>query len=214
MDLGQQNRETLTMTTQNADQVVSFTEMQHGTAEDYVLLDRLEQEEVVGLADNLIDTLSGLEESLDGYKVTRLQHSLQTATRARRAGADIDWVVAALLHDVGDQLAPFNHGEYAASVLRPYVREEVTWVVTQHGVFQSYYYAHYLGRDRNGRDAFVDHRWYQLCVDFCAQWDQNSFDPDGPIDTLESFVDEVREVFARTPWDPAVIAAGPGILVS
>lgn len=202
------------MTTENADQVVSFTEMQHGTAEDYVLLDRLEQEEVVGLADNLISTLSGLEESLDGYKVTRLQHSLQTATRARRAGADIDWVVAALLHDLGDQLAPFNHAEYAASVLRPYVREEVTWVVAQHGVFQSYYYAHHLGRDRNGRDEFVEHPWYQLCVDFCAQWDQNSFDPDGPIDPLESFVDEVREVFARTPWDPLVIAAGSGMLVA
>lgn len=193
--------------------VVSFTEMEHGTAEDYVLLDRLERAEVAGLADNLIEELRGLEESLDGYQVTRLEHSLQTATRARQAGADIDWVVAALLHDIGDQLAPYNHAEYAASVLRPYVREEVTWVVEQHGTFQSYYYAHHLGRDRNGRDAFADHPWYQLCIDFCSQWDQRSFDPSGPMDPLDSFADDVREVFARTAWDEAVTAAGPGILV-
>lgn len=199
--------------TEHEPNVVSFTEMQHGTEEDYLLLDRLEQEEVAGLPDGLMETLRGLEESLDGYQVTRLQHSLQTATRARQAGADIDWIVAALVHDVGDQLAPFNHAEYAASVLRPYVREEVTWVVQHHGIFQSYYYAHHLGRDRNRRDEFAGHPWRQVCADFCAQWDQNSFDPNGPMDPLDSFADEVREVFTRTAWDPAVIAAGPGILV-
>ena len=153
-----------------------------------------------------------MEASLDGYQVTRLEHSLQTATRARRSGADIDWVVAALLHDIGDQLAPFNHSEYAASVLRPYVREEVVWVVEHHGVFQSYYYAHHLGGDRDRRDAFSDHPWYQLCVDFCAQWDQNSFDPDGPMDPLESFVDDVRTVFTRPQWDAEVMASGPAML--
>ena len=200
-------------TTHGSNDVVSFTEMQHGTADEYALLDRLEVAEVAGLPERLIERLGGLVDSLDGYQVTRLEHSLQTATRARRAGADVDWVVAALLHDIGDQLAPYNHSEYAASVLRPYVREEVTWVVEQHGVFQSYYYAHHFGRDRNGRDAFLEHPWYQLCVDFCAEWDQNSFDPNGPIDPLASFVEDVREVFTRTAWDPAVMAAGPGILV-
>lgn len=192
---------------------VSFTEMKHGTADDYALLDGFERKAAAGLADRLIAELADLEESLEGYRVTRLQHSLQSATRARLAGADTDWVVAALLHDIGDALAPYNHAEYAAAVVRPYVREEVSWVIEQHGVFQSYYYSHHLGGDRNGRDAFADHPWYQLCVDFCAQWDQNSFDPDGPIDSLESFVDELREVFARSPWDPAVIAPGPGKLV-
>jgi len=191
---------------------VSFTEMQHGTAEDYAMLDRFEREAAAGLADRLIADMAGLDDSLEGYKITRLQHSLQTATRARRDGADVDWVVAALLHDIGDALAPYNHAEYAAAVLRPYVREEVSWVIEQHGVFQSYYYSHHLGGDRNGRDAFADHQWYELCVSFCADWDQNSFDPDGPLDSLESFVDEVREVFNRTPWDPAVMAAGPGKL--
>lgn len=199
--------------TSTENDVVSFTEMQHGTAKDYALLDGFERTAAAGLADRLIADMAGLEESLEGYRVTRLQHSLQTATRARLAGADTDWVVAALLHDIGDALAPYNHAEYAATVLRPYVREEVSWVVEQHGVFQSYYFSHHLGGDRNGRDAFAEHPWYQLCADFCEQWDQNSFDPDGPIDSLDSFVDEVREVFARTPWDAAVIAAGQGKLV-
>lgn len=201
------------MTNQASDRRVSFIEMQHGTREDYLLLDGFEREAAAGLADRLIAELAGLEDSLDGYQITRLQHSLQTATRARRSGADVDWVVAALLHDLGDALAPYNHAEYAAAILRPYVREEVSWVIEQHGVFQSYYYSHHLGGDRNGRDAFADHQWYQLCADFCAEWDQSSFDPDGPFDSLESFVGDVREVFGRTPWDQAVMAAGPGILV-
>lgn len=201
-------------TAHNPNPVVSFTEMQYGTAEDYALLDGLERSAAAGLADRLIAELAGLDDSLEGYQITRLQHSLQTATRARRSGADVDWVVAALLHDLGDALAPYNHAEYAAAVMRPYVREEVSWVIEQHGVFQSYYYSHHLGGDRNGRDAFADHRWFQTCADFCALWDQNSFDPDGPLDPLDSFVDEVREVFGRTPWDPAVTAAGSGILVA
>ena len=132
--------------------------------------------------------------SLGGYKITRLEHSLQTATRARLAGADVNWVVAALMHDIGDELAPYNHSELAASVLQPYVPEEVHWVVLHHGVFQSYYYAHHLGGDRNLRDRYIDHRWAPLCLQFCAEWDQNSFDPDFPIHDLASFEDDVHEV--------------------
>lgn len=194
--------------------VVSFTEMQHGTAADYALLDGFEREHATGLADRLLGVLQRLDDSLGGYQITRLEHSLQSATRARLAGADIDWVVAALLHDIGDELAPYNHAEYAASVLRPYVREEVAWVIEQHGVFQSYYFAHHLGGDRNQRDEFADHQWFDLCAAFCAEWDQNSFAPDAPTDDLASFADDVRTVFARTPWDADVIAAGPAQLVS
>ncbi len=194
--------------------VVSFTAMEDGTEADYRLLDRFEREHAAGLGDRLLGTLVRLTDSLGGYRVTRLEHSLQTATRARRDGADVDWVVAALLHDIGDELAPYNHAELAASVLRPYVREEITWVIEQHGVFQSWYFAHHLGGDRNGRDRFVGHRWYDLCRDFCARWDQPSFDPDFPTDDLDSFADDVRAVFARPAWDPAVLAAGPPALVA
>jgi predicted HD phosphohydrolase len=194
--------------------VVSFTEMQHGNAADYALLDGFERKHAAGLADRLLGVLERLDDSLGGYQITRLEHSLQSATRARLAGADIDWVVAALLHDIGDELAPYNHAEYAASVLRPYVREEVAWVVEQHGVFQSYYFAHHLGGDRDRRDDFADHPWFDLCAAFCAEWDQNSFDPDAPTHDLASFADDVRTVFARTAWDADVIAAGPAQLVS
>jgi len=194
--------------------IVSFTAMADGTEADYRLLDTFERQHAAGLADRLLGTLARLTDSLGGYRITRLEHSLQTATRARLDGADVDWVVAALLHDVGDELAPYNHAEFAAAVIRPYVREEVTWVVEQHGVFQSWYYAHHLGGDRDGRDRFAGHRWYDLCADFCARWDQASFDPDFPIDDLDSFADDVRTVFARTAWDAAVTAPGPSVLVA
>lgn len=186
---------------------VSFTAMEAGTAEDYALLDRFERQHALGLADRLLDALERLSDSLDGYQITRLDHSLQTATRARRDGADVDWVVAALLHDIGDELAPYNHAEFAAAVLRPYVREEVTWVVEQHGLFQSYYFAHHLGGDRHARDRLADHPWATLCRDFCARWDQSSFDPAYEHDTLASFSEDVRTVFARPPHDPNVTAA-------
>ena len=196
------------------DAIVSFTEMQHGTAADYALLERNEQAYAAGLADRLLATLDRLTGSLGGYQISRLEHSLQSATRARRAGADIDWVVAALLHDIGDELAPYNHSELAASILQPYVRAEVHWVVQHHGVFQSYYYARHFGADPNERDRFGDNPWSEICKQFCAEWDQNSFDPDYPTADLASFEAEVREVFARPQWAADVIAAGPAKLVA
>ena len=192
--------------------VVSFTAMEDGTAADYELLDRFERAHAAGLGDRILATLARLDDSLGGYQVTRLVHSLQSATRARRDGADIDWVVATLVHDIGDELAPYNHAEYAAAVLRPYVRTEVAWVIEQHGVFQSWYFAHHLGDDRNRRDAYADHPWAPLCAEFCARWDQLSFDPDSPTDSLDSFAEEVREVFSRPAHDVRITAAGPARL--
>jgi predicted HD phosphohydrolase len=188
--------------------VVGFTAMADGTAADYELLERYESQYAAALPDRILAQLAGLSDSLGGYRISRLEHSLQSATRARRDGASVDWVVAALVHDIGDDLAPYNHSEYAASVLQPYVAAEVTWVIRHHGVFQSYYYAHFLGGDRHARDQFRDHRWAGLCEEFCHRWDQSSFDPDHPTDPLESFEDDVRTVFTRVAWDPSVIAIG------
>jgi len=193
-------------------EVVSFRAMEHGTAADYALLDRHEREHASGLVDRLFDALDRLSGSIGGYRITRLEHSLQSATRARLDGADVDWIVAALLHDIGDVLAPENHSEFAASILQPYVRAEVHWVVQHHGIFQTYYYAHHLGGDRHARDRFADHRWAGLCARFCAEWDQNSFDPDFPIHELTSFTDDVREVFDRAAWADDVIAVGNELL--
>lgn len=190
------------------DDVVSFTAMADGTADDYALLDRYERLHADGLADRVLDHLARLSDSLGGYQITRLEHSLQTATRARLDGADTSWIVAALVHDIGDELAPYNHSELAAAILQPYVPEEVHWVVQHHGVFQSYYFAHHLGGDRDARDRFADHPWAALCREFCERWDQCSFDPDFDTHDLGSFTDEVHEVFGRAAWAPDVVAVG------
>lgn len=186
-------------------EVVSFLRMEDGTREDYEFLDRSEQEYVRALPDRVLAALRKLDQSLPGYRVSRLEHSLQAATRALKAGADDELIVAALIHDVGDDLAPYNHSEVAAGIIRPYVRPEVTWIVEQHGLFQTYYYAHHAGRDRNGREKFRGHPWYQACKDFCADWDQCSFDPDYPWEPLGAFEPRVREIFSRPAHDPRYV---------
>ena len=183
--------------------------MEEGTREDYELLDTGEREYARKLPDHLLEALARLDHSLPGYPVTRLGHSLQSATRALRDGADDELIVAALIHDVGDELAPYNHSEVAAGIIRPYVRAEVTWIVEQHGLFQTYYYAHHSGRNRHGRDRFRSHRWYQACADFCANWDQCSFDPDYPTEPLSTFESRVREIFSRPAHDPQIVGAAP-----
>ena len=192
-----------------AETTVSFTRMKDGTREDYELLEQMEKSYLAGTADRLLKELrSQADETLSGYKITRLEHGLQSATRARRDGADIDWVVAALMHDIGDGLAPQNHDKFAAEILRPFMRDEVVWVVEHHGIFQMYYYAHHYGWDRELREKYKDSPYYQSCIDFCERWDQSSFDPDYPMDPLESFEAEVREVFARKAYDPSVQQEG------
>jgi len=185
--------------------VVSFYRMEDGTRQDYELLDRCEREYVRALPDRILTALRKLDQTLQGYQVTRLGHSLQTATRALRDGADDELIVAALIHDVGDDLSPYNHAEIAAGIIRPYVRREVTWIVEQHGLFQTYYYAHHYGRDRHGREQFRDHPWYQACKDFCANWDQCSFDPGYPSEPLSTFEPRVREIFSRPAHDPRYV---------
>lgn len=191
------------------DRTVAFTAMKDGTREEYEMLDVLEQVNRSGTADRPLRELQNQsEESPSGYKITRLEHGLQAATRARRDGADTDWVVAALLQYIGDGLAPQNHDKFAAEIMRPYMREEVTWVVEHHVIFQMYYYTHYYGWDRELRRQYANSPYYQTCVDFCERWDQSSFDPDYPMDPIESFAPQVREVFARKAFDPDVLQAG------
>jgi predicted HD phosphohydrolase len=188
--------------------IVGFTRMADGTREDYELLESYEREYVRELPSRILAALVGLEHSLGGYRVSRLEHSLQAATRARKSGADEELIVAALIHDIGDDLSPYNHSEVASGILRPYVRPEVTWIVEQHGLFQSYYYAHHVGGNRDGREKFRGHRWYQACENFCANWDQCSFDPSYPSEPLTTFEPLVRRIFARRAYDPRYVTAG------
>ena len=119
---------------------VSFLRMDEGTPEDYAFLHRKEVEFTKELPSRILVALNNLENSHSGYKISRLEHSLQSATRAEADGADIEMIVAALIHDIGDDLAPVNHSQLASTIIRPYVREEVTWVVSMHGLFQMYYF--------------------------------------------------------------------------
>ncbi len=189
-------------------ETVSFRQMKDGTRADYALLGRLETGYAHSLPGRVLAALRRLDTGLEGYPVSRLEHSLQCATRALRDGADTELVVAALVHDIGDDLAPYNHAEVAAAILRPYVRAEVTWIVEQHGLFQSYYYAHHYDRDRHGRERFRGHRWFDACAAFCERWDQSAFDPDYPSEPLERFVPLLEEVFRRPAHDPRVVGAG------
>lgn len=177
-------------------QYVSWTRMEDGTAEDWAFLDEKERAFNADHVDRVLTQLKMLDVDWGGYRVTRYEHSLQSATRAYRDGADEEMVVAALLHDIGDILSPYNHSEAAAALLKPYVSERVHWVIKHHGLFQGYYYNHFFGGDRHARDMHKDHPFYQDCVDFCAKYDQNAFDPDYDTEPLEFFEPMVRRVLA------------------
>lgn len=183
--------------------------MEHGTKQDYELLAPAYLEHAKGeLVDNLVRLLGSLKGPKLGYQIDRYDHSLQSATRALRAGESVDVVVGALLHDVGDSIAPENHSALAASLLRPYVDDTTHWVIEHHGLFQGYYYFHHLAGDRHARDAYADHPAYADCVRFCAEYDQNCFDPDYENLPLEDFMPMLEDVFSRPSRVPGVPPVG------
>ena len=179
---------------------VNFTEMKAGTKDEYLLLDKYEQEYINGTADRILSFMKGLTSTLEGYKISRLEHSLQTATRAFNDKADEEMIVAALLHDIGDELAPLNHSEYAAAVLKPFVTEKTHWIIEKHGEFQMYYYAHHLNGNKNQREKYKGHKFYFDTINFCEKWDQSSFDPNYNSLKLKDFEKIVKKIFARKPY--------------
>ncbi len=181
-------------------ETAKFVQMKDGTKEDYLLLEKHEKKYIEGTADRLIKFMSGLSNTLEGYQITRLEHSLQSATRALNDKANDEMVVASLLHDIGDELAPLNHSEYAAALLKPYVSEKTHWIIEKHGEFQMYYYAHHLGGNRNQRDKYKGHKYYKDTVDFCENWDQKSFDPNFKSLPLKEFEPMVKKIFSRKPY--------------
>jgi len=174
--------------------------MKNGTKEEYLFLEKHEKNYVSKTADRILKYMSGLTKTLEGYPISRLEHSLQSATKALKAGEDEEMIVASLLHDIGDELAPMNHSEYAAAILKPYVSEKTHWIVERHGEFQAFYYAHHLGGDRNKREKYKDHKYYQATIDFCEKYDQGCFDPNYKSLPLEHFEPMVRRIFSRKPY--------------
>jgi predicted HD phosphohydrolase len=187
----------------DAGPTVEFTAMAEGTAADYALLAVYEQAELARVPDRILGWLRAMD-GHTGYRISRLGHSLQAATRAHRAGEDEETVACALVHDIGDLLAPANHSEVAAAVVRPYVSDRNHWILKHHGLFQGVYWFQHIGADPNARERYAEHPWYQACIDFCASYDQNSFDPGYPTEPLDFFTPIVHRVFAparvRSAW--------------
>jgi len=183
---------------------VSFTRMADGTPEDWALIESLETEFHAALPDRILTALERLHESFGGYQVTRYTHSLQAATRALRDDRDEEYVVTALVHDIGDDLAPFTHDEMVATLLKPFVREELCWMVKHHGAFQMYFFNYLSDDDRNTRERWRDDPHFDLTAEFCERYDQASFDPDYATLPIDEFEPMVRRVFA----EPRYLASG------
>lgn len=174
-----------------------FRAMTEGTQEDWSLISSEYMAFARDLPDRVLAHLKLLDGDFGGFPVDRLQHSLQTATRAHRDGRDEAYVVMALLHDIGDTLGTYNHPEVAASIIKPFVSEEVHWICQNHGAFQGHYYFHYVGMDRNIRERFRGNPYFEACAEFCEKYDQAAFDPDYDSEPLEFFEPMLRRVMAR-----------------
>ena len=174
-----------------------FREMLEGTKEDWDIIAEHSKGFNKGLAKRVLDHLRLLDGDFGGFPVDRLTHSLQTATRAPRDGRDEEYVVCALLHDIGDTLGSYNPPDVAAAILKPFVSEKNLWMVANHGMFQGYYFFHHLGLDRNMRDQFKDHPYYEYTAQFCHLYDQTAFDPDYESESLDFFEPMVERLFAQ-----------------
>ncbi|MEY3253729.1 MAG: hypothetical protein RL227_2702 [Pseudomonadota bacterium] len=175
----------------------SFTRMEDSTQADWRVIGAEVMASVRSLPDRVLAHLKLLDGDHGGFPVDRYQHSLQTATRALKDGRDEEYVVCALLHDIGDTLGSYNHFDIAAAILKPFVSEANLWMVQQHGIFQGYYFFHHVGLDRNLRDQFRGHEHYTRTEEFCALYDNAAFDPQGETEPIETFEPMVRRVFAQ-----------------
>ncbi|MGZ3378437.1 MAG: HD domain-containing protein [Phenylobacterium sp.] len=171
-----------------------FHAMTEGTQEDWAAIMRAAAPHRGELADRLLAHLKLLDNDHGGFAVDRLEHSLQTATRAHRDGRDEEYVICALMHDIGDILMPANHAELGATIMKPYISEANHWMMDKHGIFQGYYFFHYLGLDRDMREQFRGHPHFEYCAQFCHLYDQSSFDPAYDSMPLEAFEPMLRRV--------------------
>lgn len=172
----------------------TFTTMEQGTAEDWAAISADFVGFTRGLPDRVLQHLRLLDGD-GGFAVDRLTHSLQTATLAARDGRDEEYVVCALLHDIGDTLGSFNHPDIAAAILKPFVSDENLWMVEKHGIFQGYYFFHHVGLDRDMREQFRDHPCFERTAEFCALYDAPAFNPRRETLPLEHFEPMVRRMF-------------------
>lgn len=173
-----------------------FHHMKDGTAEDWQIILGEFRDFSAALPDRMMEHLLLLEGDCGGFPVDRLTHCLQTATLAHKDGRDDEYVVCALLHDIGDTLGPYNHADIAAALLQPFVSERNHWMVKHHAIFQGYYFFHHIGLDRDQHKQFEDHPYYAYTREFIEKYDAPAFDPDAETYTLEFFEPMLRRVLA------------------
>lgn len=179
------------------EKTAQFHTMSEGTQEDWdIIMTHMKPFAANGGA-RVLAHLRLLEGDCGGFAVDRLEHCLQTATRAYRDGKPEDYVVMALLHDIGDTLGAFNHPDIAAAILKPFVSEELHWIVQHHGIFQGNNFFHYIGLDRDMRDQFADHPYYAATAEFIEKYDCPAFDPDYDSEPLEFFEPMVMRLFEK-----------------
>lgn len=174
-----------------------FTHMEDGSVEDWSIIAQDFAAYATQLPDRILTHLRLLDGDFGGFPVDRLTHSLQTATLAHRDGRDEEYVVCALLHDIGDTLGSYNHADIAAAILKPFVSPENLWMIEKHAIFQGYYFFHHLGLDRHLREQFKDHPQFEQTIEFCARYDAAAFDPEGETLPLAFFEPMLRRVFAK-----------------
>jgi predicted HD phosphohydrolase len=183
--------------TQTTSAPTSFTRMDESTAEQWAAIGKETFANQERVAERVLAMLRSLGDITDGFATDQLTHCLQTATLAERSGADDEWVVASLCHDIGKAVSVPNHPGIAASILKPYVREEICEVIRTHQDFQGRHYFHHFGADPNAREQYRDEPWFSLGERFADEWDQIAFDPNYDTLPLEHFEDRVRKVFAQ-----------------
>jgi len=175
----------------------TFTRMDESTAEQWAVIGKETFEHQGRVAERTLEMLRSLDEITDGFAVDQLTHSLQTATRAERAGADPEMVFASLLHDVGKAVSVPNHPEIAGAIIKAYVRDDVHQVIRVHQDFQGRHYYHHFGGDPNARDKYLGAPWFELAAQFADEWDQVAFDPGYDTLALDHFVPLVRDQMAQ-----------------
>ena len=178
----------------------TFTRMDESTAEQWAVIGAETMRNQPRVADEVLSMLRALDSIVDGFATDQLTHCLQTATRAERAGADPEVVVASLCHDIGKAISVPNHPRIAAEILRPYVRDEVFKMILVHQDFQGAHYYHHFGGDPNAREKHreaLSEEEFAVAERFADDWDQTSFDPDYDTLPLAHFEPKVRAVFAQ-----------------
>jgi predicted HD phosphohydrolase len=181
----------------------NFRSFEESTKADWdIIIGRIGETQAM-VPENIVHQLKLLSDDEAGYPVTRLEHCLQTATRAERDGRDEEYVLCALLHDIGDALSPYNHEQIAAAILKPFVSEANHFMVAHHGIFQGFYFWHHIGMDKDARLAYRSSPYFEYTVEFCAKYDGISFDKDYRSEPLEHYVPLINSFFGSRDFAAA-----------